>query len=67
MRPYRALTIDTKRWVYGWHCEVAGHHYIILDDAEMKPIDPDMGGWGDGITGFVEVDPEAVEFLEEKI
>lgn len=60
MRPYRGLTIETKRRAYGWYCKVKGKHYIILDDAEMKPIDPDMGGWGDGIYGFVEVDPETV-------
>ncbi len=54
--------IDTpkKRRAYGYYCEVEGKHYIIPDDAEIKPIDPDMGGWGEGISGFIEVIPETV-------
>ncbi len=56
----RGWTVDTNREVKGYYCMVQGKHYIILDDAEIKPIDPDMGGWGDGISGFVEVCGESV-------
>ena len=59
MKLYRGLTKDSRE-VRGWYCKVKGKHYIILDDAEIKPIDPDMGGWGNGIAGFVEVIPETV-------
>lgn len=57
MRPYRALTIDTKRWAYGWYCEVEGKHYIILTDAQLVMIECSTNF---GIESFVEVDPKTV-------
>lgn len=57
MRPCKALTIETRRRVYGWYCEVEGKHYIIPDDAFILE-------WA--IEGFVEVDPETVEFVENE-
>jgi hypothetical protein len=57
MRQYRGLTKDTKRWAYGWYCQVEGKHYIVLDDAI---IDEDDYGLYCGIEGFVEVIPETV-------
>ena len=49
-----------RRCAMGYYCKVEGRHYIILEDAQIAPIDPDKGGWEDGIYGFVEVEPETV-------
>lgn len=38
MRQFRGLTKDTKRWAYGWYCEIEGRHWIVLDDAEVDCI-----------------------------
>lgn len=61
MRPYRGLTIETKRWAYGWYCKVDGKHYIILDEAEFhRAAETSDGCIEDMISGFVEVVPETV-------
>lgn len=55
MRTFRGLTLKTKRWVYGYYCEIEGQHFIIVKDA--------IHTWqGDSccITGVKEVDPETV-------
>lgn len=54
---YRGLTLETKRWAYGYYCQVQDKHYIILDDAELCMIECSVDF---GISGFVEVDPETV-------
>jgi len=65
MRPYRGLTKETKRWAYGYYCEVEGKHYIILNDAEMLPLN---GSGHKAIYGFVEVLPETVgQFLKADV
>ncbi|MFA5163795.1 MAG: hypothetical protein WC441_04760 [Patescibacteria group bacterium] len=56
---YRALTKDLGRECFGYYGKIEGKHCIILDDAEIKPIDPDRG-LCDGIYGFVEVQPHTV-------
>jgi len=53
MRPYKALTIKTRRRVYGWYCQVEGKHYIIPNDAECER-------WNYTITGYVQVNSETV-------
>jgi len=60
---YRGLTTGTKRWAYGYYCQVEGEHYIILDDAELCMIEYSNKY---AIKGFVEVDPETVELLKGK-
>ena len=56
MRQCRGKTVNTKRWAYGWYCQVDGKHYIINPDAELAKC----GCGGHGFTGFVEVIPETV-------
>jgi len=61
MRKYRAKTIKTDRWAYGWFAKVEGKSYIILDDAEV------LDEYGrKAIIGFVEIKKETVELLEDK-
>ena len=57
MNQCRALTIETRRRVTGWYCQVEDKHYIIPDDAF---IEEDDYGLCCGIEGSVRVDPETV-------
>ena len=65
MRPYRAIPVGGKNFVYGWYLRVFGRHYIYDDTTK----DTWEGEWeGEGTThqlltkllGFVEVIPETV-------
>lgn len=57
----KGLHLPKHRQVFGYWCKVQDKHYIILDDAEIHPLDPDMGGgFADGIKGFVEVLPSSL-------
>lgn len=55
-KKFRGLTKDTKRWAFGYYCQVEGRHFIILNDAEL---DTDVI-CDSGITGIIEVLPETV-------
>ena len=63
MNQCRALTIGTRQRVTGWYCQVESKHYIIFDDAF---IEEDDYGLNHGIEGFVRVDPETVNQLEDE-
>ncbi len=30
IRPYRAIPIGQKNFVYGWYVEINNHHYILI-------------------------------------
>lgn len=59
MRPYRAIPIDSKDFVYGGLCKISNNKsYIVLEEAEIKELVE--YGSGTEIWGFVEVIPETV-------
>jgi len=53
MRPYRAIPIDGKEFVYGWHFERGGGSYII-------PITDNYHTPASFVLTFVQVIPETV-------
>ncbi len=61
-KPYRGISVETGKFVYGGHCVVQGKHYIIPDDATCSTLHT-FGrncGSSDCIEGFVEVIPSSV-------
>lgn len=38
MRPYRAIPIDGKDFVYGWYCEYNGKSYIMVSEHKIRPF-----------------------------
>ncbi|KKL61792.1 hypothetical protein LCGC14_2191750 [marine sediment metagenome] len=57
MRPYRAIPIDGKDFVYGWYIEL-GNHHLIADETT------DWDNAGDPgvieIEGLIEVNPKSI-------
>lgn len=52
---FKAQSADTREWVYGFYCELAGRKYIIPDYSQFRDIqDPDLEN------SFVEIIPETV-------
>lgn len=52
---FKAHSADTREWVYGFYCELAGRKYIIPDYSQFRDIqDPDLEN------SFVEIIPETV-------
>lgn len=60
MRPYRAIPIDGKDFVYGWYVELEDEHYIIPDTASICYGVKIMVSEYDFIEDFVKVIPETV-------
>ena len=60
MRPYRAIPIDGKDFVYGWHIELEDEHYIIPDTASICYGVTIGTSHYDFIEGFIKVIPETV-------
>ena len=56
----RAKLVENSREVKGWYCPVEDKHYVIFDDAELRPLEASVDM---GIDGFLEVDPETVELI----
>ncbi len=60
MKPYRAIPIDGKEFVYGWYIELEDEHYIIPDTASIcYGVSIGISHY-DFIEGFVKVIPETV-------
>lgn len=55
MRPYRAIPIDGKDFVYGWYCNLAGLSYIAKYPVGAGIIEgkKSIGGWIQVITSTV--------------
>lgn len=60
----QAKMLGTGEKVEGYYCKVEGKHYIVLKDADLRALDPAVGGWGDGIYGFVEINPKTLKRTE---
>lgn len=60
MKPYRAIPIDKKEFVYGWHIELEDEHYIIPDTASICYGITIGTSHYDFIEGFIKVIPETV-------
>ncbi len=63
MKPYRAIPIDGKDFVYGWYVKCRGEHYILplhnSDDPESS-FDERWIQEGADEDGWIEVIPETV-------